>query len=181
MIRRPPSSATARSSLQRRRSASPGARAIQRSRQRRRVLLAGGWHRPCPARLRRVLRKAAGEVRALAGNLSGVRPRGFTFRRAAASWAREKLHMPEVLGRTLGEGFRGDLCFTEHHESHAASAFFPSPFDEAAILTLDAVGEWATSSIGSAAATGSSLLTRCGSRTRWACSTRPSPTTRASR
>jgi carbamoyltransferase len=48
----------------------------------------------------------------------------------------------------LGQAFRGKLCFSDHHESHAASAFFPSPFEEAAILTLDAVGEWSTSSIG---------------------------------
>jgi carbamoyltransferase len=76
-------------------------------------------------------------------------PLGFeSFRRAAVSWAETKLHIPELLRTELGEGFRGDLYFTEHHESHAASAFFPSPFEAAAILTLDAVGEWTTSSIG---------------------------------
>ena len=48
----------------------------------------------------------------------------------------------------LGAQFAGNLAFADHHESHAASAFFPSPFDEAAILTLDGVGEWSTSSIG---------------------------------
>ena len=48
----------------------------------------------------------------------------------------------------LGGAYRGRYVFTEHHESHAASAFFPSPFDEAAILTLDGVGEWATASFG---------------------------------
>ena len=47
-----------------------------------------------------------------------------------------------------GEPYKGRCVFTEHHESHAASAFFPSPFDEAAILTLDGVGEWATASFG---------------------------------
>ena len=48
----------------------------------------------------------------------------------------------------LGGEYRRRCVFTEHHESHAASAFFPSPFDEAAILTLDGVGEWATASLG---------------------------------
>jgi carbamoyltransferase len=76
-------------------------------------------------------------------------PRGFvSFRRAAVQWARLKLHLPREVERTLGREFRGQLCFAEHHESHGASAFFPSPFEEAAVLTLDAVGEWATSSIG---------------------------------
>jgi carbamoyltransferase len=78
-----------------------------------------------------------------------VAPEGFLpFRRALPSWVRWKLHMPDVLRETLGEGFEGRIWFTDHHESHAASAFFPSPFEEAAILTLDAVGEWATSSYG---------------------------------
>jgi hypothetical protein len=45
-------------------------------------------------------------------------------------------------------GYDGELLFAEHHESHAASAFFPSPFEEAAILTMDGVGEWATASLG---------------------------------
>jgi carbamoyltransferase len=48
----------------------------------------------------------------------------------------------------LGRSFRGKIVFTDHHESHAASAFFPSPFDEAAIMTLDGVGEWSTSCLG---------------------------------
>ena len=76
-------------------------------------------------------------------------PRGFeSFRRAMPSWAKLKLRLPERIQTELGSEFRGQICFVEHHESHAASAFFPSPFEEAAILTLDAVGEWATSSIG---------------------------------
>ena len=56
-----------------------------------------------------------------------------------------------VLDRTLRDalvGYEGPLLYAEHHESHAASAFFPSPFEEAAILTMDGVGEWATASIG---------------------------------
>lgn len=76
-------------------------------------------------------------------------PKGFqSFRRSISLWAGHKLRMPEAIGAALGPEFRGSLCFTDHHESHAASAFYPSPFDEAAILTLDAVGEWTTSSIG---------------------------------
>ncbi len=52
------------------------------------------------------------------------------------------------MNRGLGNGYKKRYVFTEHHESHAASAFFPSPFDEAAILTVDGVGEWATASLG---------------------------------
>ena len=76
-------------------------------------------------------------------------PVGFeSFRRALSLWVRHKLRMPQEIKAGLGGDFQGKLCFAEHHESHAASAFFPSPFEEAAILTLDAVGEWATSSLG---------------------------------
>lgn len=76
-------------------------------------------------------------------------PRGFeSFQRALPLWANHKLHIPQRILTELGAEFRGQLCFTDHHESHAASAFFPSPFEEAAILTIDAVGEWGTSSIG---------------------------------
>jgi carbamoyltransferase len=69
------------------------------------------------------------------------------FENALPIWAQLKLHLPQRLHDEL-PGFSGKLLFTGHHESHAASAFFPSPFEEAAILTLDAVGEWSTSSIG---------------------------------
>ncbi len=76
-------------------------------------------------------------------------PDGFeSFRRAFPLWAQYKLMIPETILKFLGDRFQGNLLFTDHHESHAASAFFPSPFEEAAILTLDAVGEWSTSSIG---------------------------------
>jgi len=78
-----------------------------------------------------------------------VAPRGFEpFRRAIGLWARQKLHLPRLIRESLGDGFAGQVHFTDHHEAHAASAFYPSPFDEAAILTLDAVGEWTTASIG---------------------------------
>src|SRR3990172_8359423 len=76
-------------------------------------------------------------------------PEGFAlFRTAMPVWAELKLHLPRTIRAEMGPGFRGEIYFSDHHESHASSAFFPSPFDEAAIVTLDAVGEWATSSIG---------------------------------
>jgi carbamoyltransferase len=76
-------------------------------------------------------------------------PRGFeSFRTAMPLWATRRLRIPEELLAALGDGFRGQLCFMNHHESHAASAFFPSPFDSAAVLTLDACGEWGTASLG---------------------------------
>ena len=76
-------------------------------------------------------------------------PSGFDFFKSSASqWAGHKLQLPHRIRQGLGQGFSGDLCLLNHHESHAASAFFPSPFRDAAILTLDAVGEWSTSSIG---------------------------------
>jgi carbamoyltransferase len=76
-------------------------------------------------------------------------PAGFaSFSRAMPLWLNQKLHLPRVMRKALGGTYRRRFVFAEHHESHAASAFFPSPFDEAAILTLDGVGEWATASIG---------------------------------
>lgn len=71
-------------------------------------------------------------------------PRGFaSFLSALPVWLRKKLHLRREIRNGLG-GYRRRIVFPEHHESHAASAFFPSPFDEAAILTVDGVGEWAT-------------------------------------
>jgi carbamoyltransferase len=76
-------------------------------------------------------------------------PRGFrSFREALPIWIRQKLHLSRRLRDALGRQYTRRFIFPEHHESHAASAFFPSPFDEAAILTLDGVGEWATASVG---------------------------------
>lgn len=87
-----------------------------------------------------------------------VAPRGFaSFRKAGPLWVKEKLFTDRALRRSLaalgGEPssappYDGTLWYSEHHESHAASAFYPSPFDEAAVLTVDGVGEWATASIG---------------------------------
>jgi carbamoyltransferase len=76
-------------------------------------------------------------------------PKGLEpFSRAFPLWANQRLHITREIQRQLGDAFRGKICYTDHHLSHAASAFFPSPFEQAAILTLDAVGEWSTSSIG---------------------------------
>jgi len=76
-------------------------------------------------------------------------PWGFrSFTNSVAGWMNQKLHLARHIRRGLGGAYRKRIIFTEHHESHAASAFFPSPFEEAAILTLDGVGEWATASYG---------------------------------
>jgi carbamoyltransferase len=80
-------------------------------------------------------------------------PRGFSsFRMAIPVWLREKLFLKDLLRKELkryasGIDWEARLRFSEHHLSHAASAFFPSPFDEAAVLTMDGVGEWATTSL----------------------------------
>ena len=91
-------------------------------------------------------------------------PAGFrSFLKAMPLWMKEKLWMPDLIRTELakangvdderrakkaGRKFEWKLLFGDHHESHAASAFYPSPFEEAAILTIDGVGEWATSSMG---------------------------------
>ncbi len=78
----------------------------------------------------------------------GVAPRGFgSFMKAGPLWVKDKLYTDRAVRDGLG-GFGGRLLYAEHHESHAASAFFPAPFDNSAILTIDGVGEWATASIG---------------------------------
>ena len=69
-----------------------------------------------------------------------------SFIKAIPLWIKQKIWMKELIRKELG--YEGKILFTEHHESHAASAFFPSPFQEAAFLTLDGVGEWATASYG---------------------------------
>ena len=88
-------------------------------------------------------------------------PRGFkSFRTAMPVWMKEKLFQKNLLKKELEKtakaidpdvklkGIDSRLLFAEHHQSHAASAFFPSPFEEAAVLTIDGVGEWATTSLG---------------------------------
>jgi carbamoyltransferase len=91
-------------------------------------------------------------------------PSGFpSFLKAMPLWLKEKLWMPDLIrtematasgiddhraAKKAGKKFQWKLLFGDHHESHAASAFYPSPFEDAAILTIDGVGEWATSSIG---------------------------------
>jgi carbamoyltransferase len=81
-------------------------------------------------------------------NYFAVAPRGLrSFVTAMPVWMKEKLFTRDLIRKEL-EGYEGPLLFAEHHESHAASAFYPSPFAEAAVLTMDGVGEWATSSYG---------------------------------
>ncbi len=76
-------------------------------------------------------------------------PQGFwSFSKAIPQWMKQKIHLPREMRKGLGGKYKKRFVFTEHHESHAASAFFPSPFEEAAILTVDGVGEWATASFG---------------------------------
>jgi carbamoyltransferase len=78
-----------------------------------------------------------------------VAPSGFrAFLLAMPLWIREKLRLPAEMSRGLDRRYAGRFVFLEHHESHAASAFFPSPFEDAAILTIDGVGEWATATLG---------------------------------
>ena len=75
-----------------------------------------------------------------------VCPAGFrSFIKAIPVWIGEKLWMDKLTGDALD--YDGDILYAEHHESHAASAFYPSPFEKALVLSLDGVGEWATSSV----------------------------------
>jgi len=74
-------------------------------------------------------------------------PRGLaSFIIAMPLWLKQKLHMPKLIGQSIG--YDGKIIFPEHHESHAAAAFFPSPYRRAAFLTMDGVGEWTTTSWG---------------------------------
>jgi carbamoyltransferase len=76
-------------------------------------------------------------------------PRGFrSYLKAMPLWLKSKLHLQQELDRAFRGDYRSRFVFADHHESHAASAFFPSPFEEAAILTLDGVGEWSTTTMG---------------------------------
>ncbi len=76
-------------------------------------------------------------------------PKGWSaFCEALPIWLHQKLRLSREIDQGLENSFDGPLAFLRHHQSHAASAFFPSPFDEAAILTMDGVGEWSTTTIG---------------------------------
>ncbi|MDB6139519.1 MAG: Nodulation protein nolO [Verrucomicrobiaceae bacterium] len=76
-------------------------------------------------------------------------PRGLrSFMMAMPLWLKTKLHLPREIRKALDGRYQKRVVFTGHHESHAASAYFPSPFDKAAILTVDGVGEWDTATIG---------------------------------
>lgn len=78
-----------------------------------------------------------------------VAPRGLgTFLRFIPTWLGEKLNIPSAIHEAIPDLGETPILFTRHHEAHAASAFYPSPFEEAAILTVDGVGEWATTTIG---------------------------------
>jgi carbamoyltransferase len=74
-------------------------------------------------------------------------PSGFTsYAKAMPLWLKHKLWIPDTIRNELN--YSGEILFTEHHQSHAGSAFYPSPYQEAAILTIDGVGEWTTNSMG---------------------------------
>ena len=84
--------------------------------------------------------------RIIASQIS-VYPKGAdVWREAFPKWVQTKLHIPDLIREELN--WQGDIHFAKHHLSHAASAFYPSPFKKAAILTVDGVGEWATATIG---------------------------------
>ncbi len=82
-----------------------------------------------------------------------IAPSGFrSFAMALPLWVKDKFYQKAILKKELktlmgGKAWKGQLLFTEHHQSHAASAFFPSPFESAAVLTMDGVGEWCTTSL----------------------------------
>ena len=76
-----------------------------------------------------------------------VAPKGWlSFITAMPGLLKQKIWIPQIIQKELG--YKGEIIFCEHHESHASSAFYPSPFHDAAVLTMDGVGEWATTSIG---------------------------------
>jgi carbamoyltransferase len=76
-------------------------------------------------------------------------PVGFSsFRQTLPLWLREKLHVPRLIRRGLGKHFRGKILFPAAHQSHAAAAFFPSPFETAGILIMDGAGEWSSTVVG---------------------------------
>ena len=113
-----------------------------------------------------------------------LRPSGFaSFRKAIPVWIKEKLFQDrELRAGPAAAKFTRRFIYAVHHVSHAASAFFPSPFEEAAILTLDGVGEWATATLRRRPRQrDAARRTSCAFRTRSACSIPRSPTSAASR
>ena len=81
-------------------------------------------------------------------NYLAVVPAGYlSYRQAIPGWLKQKLHVTRAIRQAL-PGFKRQVLYPEHHQSHAASAFYPSPFEDAAVLTMDGVGEWATTCIG---------------------------------
>ena len=151
------------------------------------------WPRPASAlderRPRRLLRQAVPQVRAAARDLPRLRaarasPRSAWRCRCGSrrSCSRSGCWSTKLKEQGGERDLEQRLLFAEHHQSHAASAFFPSPFEEAAVLTIDGVGEWATTQRRHRPRQPTSRCSRRStSRTRSACSTRPSPTTPASR
>jgi len=108
-------------------------------------------------------------------------PLGFrSFVQAIPVWLKQKLYLPRELNRGLKNAYHKRYVFTEHHESHAASAFFPSPFEEAAILTVDGSASGRLPVSASGVGRKSRSPTSCGSRIRWVCCTRRSRISRAS-
>ena len=109
-----------------------------------------------------------------------------SFLKAMPLWMKEKLWLPDLIRRQFAElegfevptevkrrasSYAWKLCFGDHHESHAASAFYPSPFEQAAIVTVDGVGEWVTCSVGEGRGHAVTLLKELSFPTRWGCST----------
>ena len=86
----------------------------------------------------------------LLDNYIAVAPRGlYSFLNVIPKWLHKRLWIKDEILKHL-KGFNGEIIFTEHHVSHAAHTFFTSPFDDAAILTVDGVGEWSTTAFGAA-------------------------------
>ena len=115
-----------------------------------------------------------------------VAPAGFRqFLTAMPLWLREKLFQKTLLSDELKakdpDFDSARLRFSEHHLSHAASAFYPSPFERALVLTLDGVGEWPTTSVALGDGASLKIVKELHFPIPWGCSTRRSPTTRDSR
>ena len=103
-----------------------------------------------------------------------VAPKGLrSWLEAMPLWLGQKIHVPRIIAKEIG--YEGDVLYTEHHQAHAASAFYPSPYNEAAILTIDGVGEWATASYGSEKGKDITYLKSFISPIRWGCFIPPSP------